>query len=331
MTKYEKIIEAFAKGEVQGLPAGVGVPERISTVISNVFLFSNNVYKIYKRDAEDFNTHFHDLSNEDIRREFYKHDFLWNNHFSPTVVTSLLGLVERDGVVALTDNIDSADELVICMKRIDAANNVSRMLIENRLTPAMAKQISYRMSKLVDEFPHAVISNQNYYQIMRDRMEDLRNWSYMAHPYLPKVETDSMIEVLKREVDKRKGEFEKIKEEMFVTGLDNHSDNICFVDGEPVFIDIYPPKPAWIPLEPMHNLFRLAADMQVLGGEEYVDAMIEGYKQHHGEVNVDRELGEFYMIYAALIKAVYVHVLGRDEVERDKYFEYVRWGIEKLR
>lgn len=58
-----KIIDAFSRGDIFG---EISAPKHRTTVLSNVFIFKNKVYKIYKNDNKFYNENFRDISSKKI-------------------------------------------------------------------------------------------------------------------------------------------------------------------------------------------------------------------------------------------------------------------------
>src|ERR1035441_10967527 len=117
-----KIIDFFKKGAIPN-PDGT-LPKHIITAISNIFVFKDKAYKIYKNDSDFFNKSFNDLSKKENRFLFTQKDFEWNNHLSPEVYTKLRGVILKDDAIVFTEPTDSSDELVIEMNKIDMSNQL---------------------------------------------------------------------------------------------------------------------------------------------------------------------------------------------------------------
>ena len=127
MNNYLKIIDAFLKGDVEGLEERGAIPEHIETQISHLFLFPNTVYKICKRDNLFFNEHFRNIADLKTRIDFYKSDFFENNYFSPEVYLDLYGVNVINNEVEVNKNLDGIEDIVMKMKRIDLNSNLSHL------------------------------------------------------------------------------------------------------------------------------------------------------------------------------------------------------------
>jgi len=326
----EKIVQAFLQGQVKGLEEEGRLPEHIETQISHLFLFPETVYKVCKRDNVYFNEHFRNVADEKTRFQFYKDDFFENSYFSPDVYLGLYGLRVRDGVVERTNDIDSADDLVMKMKRIDPKYNLTRLLHERSLTQEDLRSMGYQQTKAVALYPHQPKTDEIYDQIMRRRLDDLRDWMGSAPDHFSKQETNEVMEALFSYFEKHRDAFIRFNIKDYVTSLDNHSDNIFYEKGKMFFLDIYPPKEDWKTVSPWTNIYRPATDILILMGEEYARAFIQGYKDHYGSLDESHEL--FYFIYSAAIQAVSLFNLSSgDSLKSEDSKVYKKYILEKIK
>ena len=333
MDNYEKIISSFLLGNIDNLEEKGLIPEHIETQISHLFLFPKTVYKICKRDNLFFNDHFRNIADLKTRIYFYKSDFFENNYFSPEIYLSIHGVITSSTSVSITQELDKAEDIIMRMKRIDLKFNLSQLLHEKTLNEKDFISMGYEQTKAVDLYPHPPTTTENYYDIFQRRLDDLRDWMYSAPDYLNKKETDEIIIALRNYVEKNKKYFSSFDTTKYVISLDNHSDNIFYKDGKMSFLDIYPPKEAWMIVAPWINIYRPATDILILMGENYARALIQGYKDYYGDLNENHEL--FYFIYSASIQAVSLHNLSqKNDLKKEdsiNYKEYILKNIEKIR
>ena len=113
MTYSQKpLIELVKAGKT---PGETTIPKHIETVISNVFVFENLVYKVYKNDNDFFNQGFRDISTTSARFDFTRRDFTWNQTLSPSIYLELRGVeVTEEGEISFVEE-DQAEELVMVM------------------------------------------------------------------------------------------------------------------------------------------------------------------------------------------------------------------------
>ena len=332
MENYKKIIKSFLKSGITNIEEKGLAPEHIETQISHIFLFPKTVYKICKRDNTFFNDHFRNLADRKTRIDFYKSDFFENNYFSPDVYLNVYGVNIADDKVLVTNNVDSAEDIVIRMKRINLKYNLSHLLHEKSLTEKDFRNMGFSQTKAVDLYPNQPKTHESYYDIFQRRIDDLKNWMYSAPGYFTKEKTDEIIKVLQEYLEKRKNDFLNFDRSKYVVSLDNHSDNIFYLNRKMFFLDIYPPKEDWMIVSPWTNIYRPATDIFILMGEKYSKAFIQGYKDYYGSLNEDHEL--FYFIYSAAIQAVSLHNLSADnsvKLEDSKTYKgFILNNIEKL-
>jgi len=332
MDKYQQIIDAFLNGNVEGLAEKGLQPEHIETHISHLFLFPKTVYKICKRDNDFFNKDFRNLADLKTRVDFYKSDFFLNNYFSPSTYLKLYGVHSDGRIIKINDDIGNAVDVIMEMRRINLEYNLSNLLHENTLELEDFQAMGYQQTKEVAQYPKQPKSENTYYEIFMDRIEDTRLWMYSAPAYIPKDETDSIVKIMKNYVEKNKDYFINFDKSKFVVALDNHSDNIFYENKKILFLDIYPPKEDWMIGSSQLNIYRPATDVLILKGEEYARAMIQGYKDFYGSLDESHEL--FYFIYSAVIQAISLYNLSGNNLTKKqdaiKYKEYITESIKKL-
>lgn len=333
MNNYQKIIEAFSSGNIDGIEEKGLIPEHLETQISHLFLFPNSVYKLSKRDNNFFNDHFRNLSDLKTRINFYKADFFENNYFSPEIYLSLHGVNVTEAGVLLTNKIDGVDDVVMRMKRINLKYNLSQLLHDRSLTQSDFRAMGYQQTKEVALYPHQPICNDSYYIHFQKRLDDLRDWIYSAPAYFSKEKADEIIQVLRNYVDRKKADFDDFDTNNYVVSLDNHSDNIFYENKKVSFLDIYPPKEEWGIVSPWINIYRPATDILILMDESSARAFIQGYKDYCGSLDEKHEL--FYFVYSATIQAISLYNLSeKNQLKLNDsrlYKDFILENIEKLK
>lgn len=317
LDQHDLILRAFKAGTVQGLLEPGIPPEHIRTFISDVFLFPSTVYKIYRRDNQDFNQDFVNLDDPDTRREFYTEDFRWNHYFNPNVYQRLQGIVVEEGHVLLTQETDTSSERVIQMCRIDTATNLTRRLLEGQISEEDAFAIGGQLTKMTDQFP----AREPSIFSLSDRLElsllNLERWSWSADPLFPRALTDRVIRSLRTFFQSHQDLFLSLPEDAMVPCIDAHSDNLFYGDSTLSCIDIYLMKPEWRLMERSYSVYRLATDIEVLGSSALSEAFIEGCAAYYGSrYTVRSETRWFYQLFSALIKAPYLFSLAQKDATR---------------
>ncbi len=328
---YERILQAFKTGTVQGLIEPGIPPEHIRTFISDVFLFPSTVYKIYRRDNKDFNLDFVDLSDPATCREFYKEDFRWNQYLNPTVYQRLQAIEVEDGPVFLTQETDSSPERVIQMRRIDAVLNLTSQLLEGRISETDAFAIGGQLTKKVDQFPWREPSELSMLARLELSLLNLERWSLSADPVFPRALTDRAIHSLREFVQSHQDRFLSLQEDDLVPCIDSHSDNLFFEGGTLSCIDIYLMKPEWRLMERSYSVYRLAMDIEVLGNRSLSETFIEGCVAYYGPRQMIRpEVRWFYQLFSALIKSPYLFSLAQKDPARLREAQLYQAFIERM-
>jgi aminoglycoside phosphotransferase family enzyme len=324
------LIESFLNGTVRGIEEYGLIPAHVETQISHLFIFPSTVYKFSKRNNTFFNEHFRDLSSREERLNFYKADFFENHYFSPNVYLELCGVYSEANESVLRLGVEqNTEDAVIRMKRINLDCNLSNLLHKKSLSEDEFRTMGYQQTKAVALYPHQPKSSENYFEIFKRRLEDLKQWMLSAENYFSGEEIDRIIEVLNSYVDKRKVAFENIRESDYVVSLDNHSDNVFYENGNMFFLDIYPPKEDWMVVTPWTNIYRPATDIFILMGEKYARAFLAGYKDYYG--NFDESYENLYFVYSAAIQGVSLHNLSKESpTKHEDSLAYKKFVLEKI-
>lgn len=328
MDYYNKIIEAFKVGDVVNLPVASQKPEYLQTEISHIFLFPNTVYKFYRRDSKGFNEYFFDLNDDSKRQKFYQEEFISNHYFNPEVYQKLAGLKIEDGKVALVNNLLEVDDRVIQMKRIEADNNLTNILLHSKLNSDDYYQIGDQMTKALIGFNKGKELKGNYYEIMAAFLDDLDNYLTMYEKDLSKEEARQIIGGLKKFLEAHKDHFVKIEEGSLIETIDNHADNTYYNDGQVSFIDAYLPKDSWRIVEPLYGIYRLLTDVVALTDDETAMPMFEGFQNNYPDISFDQKLDSFYKIYFSCIRMGHFFGTTTDDSSNrdiaDRYLKLIR-------
>ncbi len=332
MDNYNQIIEAFKGGKVIGLSEVGQKPEYLQTEISHIFLFSQTVYKFYRRDSKGFNEYFFDLNDNEKRKKFYQEEFTSNHYFNPEVYQKLSGLKIEDNKVSLVDNLSTADDLVIQMKRIEATNNLTHILLNGNLNPDDYYQIGDQMTKALIGFNKGKEAKGNYYEIMRYFMDDLEVYLRMYEKEITREETDLIIAGLRNFVENHKDYFVRIKENSLIETIDNHADNTYYNNGRVSFIDAYLPKDSWRIVDPLYGVYRLLTDVAVLTSDETAMPIFKGFQNNYPDYLFDSELDVFYKIYFSCIRVGHFFTVAIDDtLNRDIALRYLNFIRSKLK
>lgn len=334
MDDYTKIIEAFKIGDIVNLPNAGQKPEYLQTEISHIFLFPETVYKFYRRDSKGFNEYFFDLNEDSKRRKFYQEEFTSNHYFNPEVYQKLAGLKIEGGKIALVDNLSEVNDRVIQMKRIDANNNLTNILLHGKLNFDDYYQIGDQMTKALVGFNKGKELKGNYYEIMVAFLDDLENYLYMYDKDISREESGRIMATLRKFLENNKNHFIGVNGNSLIETIDNHADNTYYNNGQVSFIDAYLPKDSWRIVEPLYGIYRLLTDVVALTNDETAIPMFKGFQKNYPEIVFDTKLDSFYKIYFSCIRlGHFFEVASRDASNRDianRYLVLIRNKLKTL-
>jgi len=309
----QPLLDLLAQGQV---PGETGTPTCVETVISRVYIFEKNVYKLYKNDCEFFNTNFHDLTEQEERHRFTKADFSWNNASSPAIYRELRGVRAIHGTIEFTD--ESPEELVIVMNRIHMADVLFEHLMRGEITAKTAYAIGQGLSKSLEGVRRQEPVKENYYEVFGRRIADSRAWGASVAEFIPQEEIDSYLSFLEQVREERRETLEVEHTDGEMYGGDIHCHNAILTNGSFMLMDTYSPKEEWLVEHWTVPAYRIAADLWSLtGDEELFRACMKGYEAGMG-MERDQTLDAFYILYALGIAMPYHYMLSRtDESKRE--------------
>ncbi|MDP2641707.1 MAG: hypothetical protein Q8P21_00195 [bacterium] len=310
------------------MPGETSVPKYIETVISNVFIFNDKVYKLYKNDNEFFNKGFRDLAPKKDRMDFTRRDFKWNHTLSPSIYTNIIGVNVKNGEIEVVDPSDEADEIVIVMNRVNTDDLLFEKLMRGEITEdesfSMGKQLAQTL-KLAQIKPEG---DHNFYHKFEPRVSDLRDWIKSVSEHISEEESKEYCDFLEAFRIDNKEWFERELSEELVHGGDMHSHNAIFSNGNLYLMDTFPPKEEWLVDHKLIPLYRIGADIWALSGnKEMFEAFVRGYEEGIGH-KVNRKLDELYIVYASAIMVSYLYMLQRTDKSKkaaaEKFHQFIR-------
>lgn len=309
------LIELFKAGKVLGES---GVPEHIETVISNVFLFEEKVYKIYKDDNIFFNTNFRDLSAQKDRFQFTHDDFKWNQQLSHEIYLELPGVRINENVVTFIDE-SNAEELVCVTKRMPKGSTLIDVLMNGDLSANACYEIGRQFTERESRFNWiGEIPSESTLDNMQKRYDDIVDW------------IRDVKEVSEDEKEVYMSQFKQLICRVYEADnaqlsicFDIHSLNAFYVAAMLMPFDTYPPKEEWCFGPRGLNIFRLATDIYALRGEEEFRAVMKGYCESLGREPFTEEMTSLLVLYAALIMVSYLYMLGKtDPLKHESAVKY---------
>lgn len=323
------LIELMKAGKIPGEST---VPEHIETVISNLFLFPERVYKVYKNDNEQFNRDFRDIALKDGRFSFTRRDFAWNNLLSPSIYRTLMGASVVEQEIVMTEPVDASDELVIVMARVNTDDVLFNLLMAGMVSTHDACTMGAQLAEVLPKMqePRTEVSAFLNFGM---RIEDIRMYIALVPDCIGQEEAMLYCDHLETFRLAHRERFDSFTSEMVRDG-DCHSHNALYSGGKFYLMDSFPPKEEWGYGHYPFPLYRIGVDMWALSGKgELFEAFIEGYERGGGRT-IDRWLDQVYVFYVALIATPYLYILSKsDPSKREaavRYHGFVKAYFEKL-
>lgn len=320
MYSQKPLLELLRAGKVSGES---GVPKHIETVISNVFLFNERVYKVYKNDNDFFNSSFHDVSAKQDRFAFSKADFEWNQQLTKEVYLHLQGVKVDGDSIQLVDEKD-AEELMFITKRMPEGTILFDRLMKGDLTQDDFYEIGKQFAEREKNFVwNGTMSDESLLDNMLERYDDIVAWIKDVEK-VSALEKETWANKLK-ELIVRVYTHDSSKVSIC---FDLHSLNAFYVDQTLYPFDTHPPKDAWRFGPPLLNLYRLATDVFALAGEKEFDAVMRGYHEYLKKEMPPQETNRLFVIYASLIMVSYLYMLGTTDTDKNeaavKYHDFLK-------
>jgi len=318
--------EAFEQGRVAGINSK---PDRvIETLISKLYFFGDDVYKVYKYNKAFFG----DFSDDRFRHEFYHNDFTWNNTMAPDIYLKL-GYVKRDGDSFVEATHDTSEDYFILMKKIDDSQTLFNLIRNNNFKKEDLELVTAEMFARTEKLTEIKrtdmqdLFDMSYVDLDLQNLESTREWLYMTPDFIPKAEADSIIDKIKAFVGSY-SYFKDFNNKGYLASIDNHSGNILFADNKVNFIDSMPPMRIWRIQSDAYSISRPATDLEVLAGKEYADAMFKKFEEVRN-TQLDPKVRAYLQVVAALIQAPYMYVLKEIEFAQ-KFWDFAKAKVQEI-
>ena len=293
MYLQKPLLELLHAGKVSGES---GIPKHIETVISNVYLFNERVYKVYKNDNDFFNSSFHDVSAKQDRFAFSKADFEWNQQLTKEVYLHLQGVKVDDAGIQFVDE-KNAEELMFITKRMPAGTILFDRLMKSDLTTNDFYEIGRQFAEREKNFVwNGAMSDESLLDSMLERYDDIVAWIKDVEK-VSALEKETLANMLK-ELIVRVYTHDSSRVSIC---FDLHSLNAFYVDQTLYLFDTHPPKDAWRFGPPLLNLYRLSTDVFALAGENEFNAVMRGYHEYLKKEMPSQETNRLFVVYTSLI------------------------------
>jgi len=299
---------------MSGKIAGGGAsPEHIETVMSDVYLFDDVVYKLYKNDNEFFNTNFRDLSRRETRIAFTRSDFAWNHALSPSIYLELQGVSVANDQIRFLAFDDAPEEFLIVMRRIAREHLLFERIVSNGISREDCFSLGSQLADSLTKARTQRFSGYNYFETFKANIVDVHNFIKDVAEYVPFEEVQAYIDFLETFRLNNRSLFESTLSLELDRGGDTHSHNVVVTDGQLLLMDTYPPKDAWLIEHHLLPLYRIGTDIWGLSGnKELFEAFVAGYEET-AAIKVDRSLDALFVTYSALIAVSYHYMLQRTD------------------
>lgn len=258
------------------MPGESGVPEHIETVLSNVFLFKERVYKLYKNDNDFVNKNFGDLSIKEKRFEFSNIDFSWNQQLAKEVYLRIQGANVGMDSVRFVDKSEETEELLIVTKRLPREASLFEHLRNNDLVETDYYEIGKQFAEREKGFiSNEELSKTSLLENMSERNISIVDWVRGAEKYISHEEivtyTGQLTNLIKIVYT---GDSAPLS-----IAFDVHSLNAFYIDRAFYPFDVVAVNDAWHFAPALVNIYRLATDVFALVGEKnlepfYADILI---------------------------------------------------------
>ncbi len=312
------LIELFKAGKV---PKETTKPKHIETVISNVFIFDEKVYKFYKNDSDFFNKGFRDISEKSVRFSFTRQDFKWNNMLNPSIYLKLVGIKAGDGSIIFSLNDDDADEIAIVMEKVNDSDILFEKLMAGKISQSDSFSIGEQFAEDLKKVQKKLPEKYNYYEIFSSLIADVREWIKSVSEYISIEESGKYCDYLDYFRRKNQQWFEgELSSEIAAIG-DVHSHNAVFSDKTLYLMDTFPPKEAWFIGHKLLPLYRIGIDIWVLTGNKGLfESFLKGFENKSG-IKIDRRLDPVNTVYASAIMVSYLYMLQRTDASKKEAAE----------
>ena len=266
------LIEAFEQNLTEGID--MSAPDKtIETIISKIFFYNETVYKIYKYKKFFFG----DFASSEFRKNFYGEDFYWNNKMAPNVYLALRG-VKKSGKKYKFTELADAEDFFIKMKKFDDNKNLTNLLLNGEVSGSELARVAEEMILRLRDLTKSRKSRYTAYfhrDLMDIHFEDLegdRNLMYMISDFVLKSKVDKIIDAVKA-ASAKDDYYKRFNSNNLSVLIDNHADNIVFLNNQIEFIDVLPPKESWRVGDLNFAVCRLATDAAVLDSPNLAEAV----------------------------------------------------------
>lgn len=309
----EAVRAGRVRGEVNGAPN-----ETFESGLAHIFFYGDTVYKLYKTHADKDHFIKGVLAPTGRRVDFLQHDFTLNQHFSSEVYRKLHSVWYEQGFVRVGEFDPAATYAFLEMSRLDFNENLHERLLRGDITETELEELGYETARSIDTCPVAAPSGTNWYDLAKGRVALLRQFvDWLPAEFGQPLKEAKVVEALEAHLEKHRSEYSDLVAEHLTVNVDNHDENVFFINGRPQFIDLLPPMETWWYGVPHANLSNLMANVEVLHSQEAADRIKDGYFRYFEITELPEHSFGFTHAFAYLISiAHFGSVPGKEEVAR---------------
>lgn len=309
------LIEAFDKNLIIDKE-----PDKIiETIVSRLYFYGDKVYKVYKYEKFFFG----DFSSTNFRKNFYKEDFYWNNIMAPDIYLNLKVVKATNG----------EEDFFIEMEKFDDSKNLTNLLIQKNISESDIRNIISEMTTRLKKITESKKNDPNYdfnkkfIDIHLADLESDANLLYLIPSFIAKEKIDTIINFL-RNTSLNNPYFKNYDSNNLSVLIDDHADNIVFLDERVEFFDVLPPKESWRIGDICFVVSRIATDIAVLWSKEKADILYEIYEKNNEPMLP--EIRAIYETRSALIQIWCFYSQKKLDIAQ-KYLKFVEEKISFLK
>lgn len=317
------LIKTFEQNLVDGF-LGKSSDKTIETIVSKIFFYEEDVYKVYKYEKFFFG----DFTDKDFRRNFYIEDFYWNHITAPHIYLALRPVKIIEGKYKIVDS-SEAEDFFIEMRKFDDNKNLTNILLQKQISNEDIKKIVIEMTsrlKILTENKRKSLEYDFNKKLIDIHLADLdsdRNLLYLIPSFIKKEWADKTFNFLKK-ISINNNYFLNYHSNNLSLLIDNHADNIILSNGEVDFVDVLPPKESWRVGDVSFNICRLATDVAVLLVKDKADIVYQNYK------DIPEQIKKIYEIRSALIQIWCFCAVNNLDIAK-KYLNFAETKILSLK
>ena len=303
--------------------------KHIETVVSNVFVFSEHTYKVYKNDNDFFNTGFRDISGKEARFDFTRRDFEWNRTLNSDVYIALRPVSVVNGELCVVND-EAAEEYVMVMNTFPEESVLINVFLRGVPEDLDPFKEGRRFAELRQDLPNLPKDHLDPLARSAQLCDDVYNWALMQKDKLEDGELETYCQFLKKLVAEDQSVSGYFRDHLSVS-MDIHMGNALYHRGKLMLIDTFSPKESWFIKHECCDLYRLGTDIRVFMGEKAWDLFKDGYYSVSSEEPCHPGMDVFSTIYASLIMVSYLFYLGGGHAgQAEKHLSFLRNYFQEL-